>query len=74
MEKIVRYGLYVGVTLLLFIVFQQQCAYDFFYAEQLRSFLFSEAYAQQVLAQLPLTDERKKPLWDLAEYLLGRKS
>jgi geranylgeranyl diphosphate synthase type II len=30
--------------------------------------------AQQVLAQLPLTDERKKPLWDLAEYLLGRKS
>ena len=51
MEKIVRYGLYVGVTLLLFIVFQQQCAYDFFYAEQLRSFLFSEAYAQQVLAQ-----------------------
>ena len=51
MEKIVRYGLYVGVTLLLFLVFQQQCAYDFFYAEQLRSFLFSEAYAQQVLAQ-----------------------
>ena len=30
--------------------------------------------AQQILAQLPLTDERKKPLWDLAEYLLGRKS
>ena len=51
MEKIVRYGLYIGVTLLLFFVFQQQCAYDFFYAEQLRSFLFSEAYAQQVLAQ-----------------------
>lgn len=51
MEKIVRYGLYIGVTLLFFFVFQQQCAYDFFYAEQLRSFLFSEAYAQQVLAQ-----------------------
>ena len=51
MEKIIRYSLYGVITLLLFVVFQQQCAYDFFYAEQLRTFLFSEAYAKEVLAQ-----------------------
>lgn len=51
MEKIIRYSLYGVITLLLFIVFQQQCAYDFFYAEQLRTFLFSGVYAKEVLAQ-----------------------
>ena len=51
MGKIIRYSLYSIISLLLFIVFQQQCAYDFFYAEQLRTFLFSEAYAKEVLAQ-----------------------
>ena len=49
MDRWIRYGLYAGVSVLLFVLFQQQCAYDFFYAEQLRSFLFSEAYAQELL-------------------------
>ena len=51
MDRWIRYGLYAGVSVLLFVLFQQQCAYDFFYAEQLRSFLFSEAYAQELLSQ-----------------------
>lgn len=51
MERWIRYGLYAGVTLLFFVIFQVQCAYDFFYAEQLRTFLFSEAYAQEILSQ-----------------------
>lgn len=51
MGKWIRYGLYVSASLLLFVLFQQQCAYDFFYAEQLRTFLFSEAYARELLAQ-----------------------
>lgn len=50
MERLVKYGLYVVAALLLFLLFQQQCAYDFFYAEQLRTFLFSEAYAREVLS------------------------
>ena len=51
MEKWIRFGLYVAASMLLFVLFQQQCAYDFFYAEQLRSFFFSEAYAQELLSQ-----------------------
>lgn len=51
MEKRIRFGLYVAASMLLFVLFQQQCAYDFFYAEQLRSFFFSEAYAQELLSQ-----------------------
>ena len=35
-------------------------------------YYFDQAY--RVLKQLPLSEEQKKPLWDLAENLLGRKS
>lgn len=50
MEKKIRYVWYVGVALLLFILFQRECVYDFFYAEQLHAFLFSKAYAQEILS------------------------
>ena len=51
MEKWIKYGLYVGATILLFLLFQQECAYDFFYAEQLRTFLFSKEFAWTVLSK-----------------------
>ena len=51
MEKWIKYCLYAGAALLLFILLQHQCAYDFFYAEQLRTFLFSGEYAREVLSQ-----------------------
>lgn len=50
MNKLIRYALYVVVTLSLFFLFQQQCVYDFFYAEQMRTFLFSGEYAKEVLS------------------------
>lgn len=50
MNKLIRYALYAIVTLSLFFLFQQQCVYDFFYAEQLRTFLFSGEYAKDVLS------------------------
>lgn len=51
MGKIFRYGWYIGAALLLFLLFQHQCAYDFFYTEQMRTFLFSDHYAWKVLSQ-----------------------
>lgn len=51
MGKIIRYGWYIGAALSLFLLFQFQCTYDFFYAEQMRTFLFSEHYAWEVLSQ-----------------------
>lgn len=51
MEKRIKYGLYIGAAFLLFLLFQQECAYDFFYAEQLRTFLFSKEFGWQVLSK-----------------------
>lgn len=51
MEKWMKMGMYVGAALLVLAMFGLECAYDFFYTEQGRVFLFSEAYAREVLAQ-----------------------
>ncbi len=51
MERWIKYGLYVGATVWLFLLFQQECAYDFFYVEQLRTFLFSKEFAWDVLSK-----------------------
>ena len=40
--------IYIIVTIGLFVALDRWCVYDFIYAEQLRTFLFSEAYAREV--------------------------
>lgn len=51
MEKWIKYSMYAVSSLLLFVLLQYQCAYDFYYAEQLRTFLFSGEFAREVFSQ-----------------------